>query len=707
LPGQPSPLPLRRHCFSIWLMANSGQCVKLLAKYQEVLLTAPHGSNPSTNPSSPPSSNPDTNSGDYTAANMRVLKGVEGVRVRPGMYLQGGTGVDGFHQLISEIIDNAIDEGLAGYADTVTVTIHADESVTITDNGRGIPVDLMADEGNRPAVEVVFTELHGGGKFDDAAYKIAGGLHGVGATVVNALSNFLNIKIHKGESIYQIGFEKALVTTPLQVIGANNTKRNGTAVSFQPDPEIFSDFPCHWDYSRIRRRLRELAFLTGGIKIVLTDERNDHQKTETFHEKGGVAAYARSLMNDEKLLYEQPVLLKGTFTTEIKGKTEEIEVEVGLIHSTGYDYTLVSYANMIQNRDGGTHLTGFKGAYTRILNKYTKDKNLLKANGIQPIGDDLLEGLKAVISVKLSDPQFESNAKIRLLNPEAQTAVATVIGEKLAEFLEENPKIGKQIIEKALEAARARDAARRAKGIIRSNPLDSDDLPGKLADCQSSDPAESELLLVEGNSAGGTAKGARDRKFQAVLPLRGKVLNVEKATLSQILKNAEIRSMIAAIGAGVQGTGDNQHFDLSNIRYHKIVIMTDADVDGSHISVLLMTFFYRFMKPIVEAGYLYLAQPPLYKLSVGKKSRYLYDEGALQKALKELGERNNVTIQRYKGLGEMNPDQLWDTETRVMRRVTIQDALEANEVFKDLMGVDVAPRKTFIQENATMARFDV
>ena len=641
---------------------------------------------------------------NYTSENIKVLKGLDGVRKRPGMYLQGGTGVDGFHQLVTEIIDNAIDEGLAGFADTVTVTIHKDESVSVGDNGRGFPVDAMASEGGRPAVEVTFTDLHAGGKFDDGAYKVSGGLHGVGAKVVNALSLFLQVDIRKGKDLYRIGFSSGELTEPLHIIGENTLGRNGSIITFKPDPAVFKDIVTHWEYSRIRRRLRELAFLTGGIKIILTDEREGHQKTETFHEKGGVGAYAKSLTGESPLLYDTPIMFKGM--------VDDIEVEVGFVHTTKYDYTLVAYANMITNRDGGTHMTGFRTAFTRVMNQYTKAKNLLKQGAISPTGDDWLEGLHCVISVKLGDPQFESNAKIKLLNPEAQGAVNAVVGEKLTEFLEENPKLGKALVEKAADAARARDAARKAKDLVRRvNPLDNDFMAGKLADCQSQDPAESELLLVEGNSAGGTAKGARDRKFQAVLPLRGKVLNVEKATLGQILKNTEIRSMIAAIGAGLQGTGDNQHFDLSNIRYHKIVIMTDADVDGSHISVLLMTFFYRFMRPIIEAGYLYIAQPPLFKLSVGRKHEYLYDEAALQARLLEVGDKSSISIQRYKGLGEMNPEQLWETtldpERRVMRHVGIQDVLDATEVFKDLMGNDVAPRRAFIEENATFARIDV
>ncbi len=641
---------------------------------------------------------------NYTAEQLKVLKGLEGIRKRPGMYLQGGTGVDGFHQLLTEIIDNGIDEGLAKYADTVTVTLHADQSVTVTDNGRGFPVDAMASEGGRPGVEVVLTELHGGGKFDDSAYKVSGGLHGVGAKVVNVLSKFMRVDIRKGADLYRIGFESGYLTEPLHIIGKNTTGRNGSSISFLPDPEVFKDIETHWDYARIRRRLRELAYLTGGIRIILTDEREGHHKTETFHEKGGVAAYAKNLVGDDKLLYDAPILLSGS--------VDGIDVEVGLIHSSGYNNTLLAYANMITNRDGGTHMTGFRTAYTRVFNKYLTSKGLLKQGAVAPIGDDWLEGLCAVVSIKHTDPQFESNAKIKLLNPDAQTAVSNVVGEKLAEYLEENPKVGKIVAEKAADAARARDAARKAKDLVRrSNPLDNDELPGKLADCQNQDPAESEIFIVEGDSAGGSAKQGRDRKMQAILPLRGKILNVEKAQLGKILKNAEIRAMIAAIGAGVEGTGDNQHFDLSNIRYHKIVIMTDADHDGAHIATLIMTFFYRYMRPIIEAGYLYIAQPPLYKLSVGKKSEYIFNDEALQAKLKQLGDRSNITIQRFKGLGEMNPDQLWETtldpENRVLKQVMIPDFMEANDIFETLMGTEVPPRRAFIEEHATFAQIDI
>ncbi|CAM4400299.1 DNA topoisomerase subunit B [Deinococcus marmoris] len=649
---------------------------------------------------------------EYTAADISVLKGLEAVRKRPGMYVQGGTGVDGYHQLLTEIIDNAIDEGTAGFADEIHVIMHADGSATVTDNGRGIPVDMMESEG-RPAIEVIFTELHAGGKFGQGAYKVSGGLHGVGSSVVNALSTYLDVTVNKGGKLHHIRFEQGVVTTPLEVLG--NTPGDvswATKVTFHPDAGVFKEFDNQFSYDRIRGRLRELAYLTG-LKIVVRDERRElhagEVREEVFYEQGGIANFARALVTDDtKLLYDQPIVMRGTHS--------DVVVEVAFIHANTYaSDNILTYANMIRTRDGGTPLTGFKTAYTRILNKYAKDKNMIKSGNPVPSGDDLLEGIYCVVSVQLGEPQFESQAKVKLLNSEAQTAVNAVVGEKFSEFLEENPKVGKTIVEKAAEAARAREAARKARDIVRrSNPLENDDLPGKLADCSSQDPAESEMFIVEGISAGGSAKGGRERRFQAILPLRGKILNVEKAELNKILKNAEIRALIAAIGAGVEGTGDRMHFDLSNLRYHKIIIMTDADMDGGHIATLLLTFFYRYMRPVVEAGYLYIAQPPLYRITVGreKKGAYLYDEGALKVAVAAANkEGKKYDIQRFKGLGEMNADQLWDTtmnpETRAMKRVGIEDLIVANEVFEDLMGNEVAPRKLFIQENARFAEISV
>jgi DNA gyrase subunit B len=640
----------------------------------------------------------------YTADNIQVLEGLEAVRKRPAMYVMGGNGIDGYHQLLTEILDNAIDESLAGYADTVEVVLNDDGSVSITDNGRGVPVDMMKKEG-KPAIEVIYTVLHAGGKFDGGAYKVSGGLHGVGSSVVNALSTFLEVEVTRDAKVYMIRFEGGKVTKPLSVIGSAPKNKTGTKATFMPDHSIFKDIQG-FDYGRIKRRLKELAYLTGGVKIILEDRRQGHEKKhEEFHEKGGVAAFAHSVASEGKHLYEKPMLVKGT--------AENIEVEVGMMHTSGYGQMVLTYANMITNRDGGTHLTGFKSAYTRVLNNYAKKENMVKKGDPQPTGDDFLEGIACVVSVKIPDPQFESQAKVKLLNPEAQSAVQSVVYEKLTEILEENPKVAKVIIEKAANAARAREAARKARELVRrANPLENDDLPGKLADCQSEDPSVSEIYIVEGDSAGGSAKQGRERRFQAILPLRGKILNVEKSQLGKILKNAEIRAMVAAIGAGIEGTGDNEHFNLEEIRYHRIIIMTDADVDGSHIRTLLLTFFYRYMKPLIDAGYLYIAQPPLYGVRIGrvKELNYVFNDEDLKKMQSE-HRGKNLEIQRFKGLGEMNPDQLWETtmnpETRVLKRVNVEDALDASSTFDMLMGTEVPPRREFIEDNAHLAQLEI
>jgi DNA gyrase subunit B len=649
----------------------------------------------------------------YTADSIRVLKGLDGVRARPAMYVQGGTGVDGYHQLLTEIIDNAVDEALAGYADTIEVVLEGDGSATVTDNGRGIPVGPMASEGGKPAIEVIFTQLHSGGKFDDSAYKVSGGLHGVGSSVVNALSTFLQADVFLEGLHHRIRFERGEVVQGVHVVGPAVKGVRGSRVSFKPDPAVFKEVTGGFEHGRMKRRLRELAYLVGGVRIVLEDHRHIDVRRDVFHETGGVAAFAESLARDDKRLYERAIRIGGAATVTQDGKEESIEVDVGLIHTSGYGQTILSYANMITNRDGGTHLTGFKTAYTRVLNTYARTKGLLKRGEAPPTGDDYLEGIACVISVKLSNPQFESQAKVKLLNPEAQSAVQMVVGEKLSEVLEEHPKIGKAIIDKAASAARAREAARKARDLVRrANPLESDELPGKLADCQSQDPSVSELYIVEGDSAGGSAKQGRERRFQAILPLRGKILNVEKANVGRILKNAEVRAMIAAIGAGIEGMGDDAHFSLEDVRYHRIIIMTDADVDGSHIRTLLLTFFYRYMKPLIEAGYLYIAQPPLYGIRVGRQKdlTYLFDEASLQQALrKHRGAK--VEIQRFKGLGEMNPEQLWSTtmdpETRVLRRVTIDDVLDAEQTIEMAMGTEVPPRREFIEDHAHLAQLDL
>ncbi|HLU81878.1 MAG TPA: DNA gyrase subunit B [Trueperaceae bacterium] len=647
----------------------------------------------------------------YTAHDIKVLRGLDGVRKRPAMYVQGGTGTDGYHQLLTEIIDNAIDEALAGEADSVEVVLNADGSASVTDNGRGIPVDMMEAEG-RPAIEVIFTELHAGGKFGDGAYKVSGGLHGVGSSVVNALSVRFDAEVRRDGNLYHIGFVNGDVATPLHIKGTSPKGSHGSTVTFLPNHDIFKEVDG-FDFVRVSKRLRELAFLTGGVKITIEDRREDPVVRAEFHEKGGVGAFAQAIAKEGKTLYEKPIVASGTARVETDRGPQDIEVEVGMVHTNGFGQSVLSYANMITNRDGGTHLTGFKTAYTRVLNNYAKNKNLLKKGDPPPTGDDFLEGIAAVISVKLQEPQFESQAKVKLLNPEAQSAVNSVVYEKLTEILEENPKSGKAIIEKAAQAARAREAARKARDLVRrANPLDNDDLPGKLADCQSQDPAVSEMYIVEGDSAGGSAKQGRERRFQAILPLRGKILNVEKANLGKILKNAEIRAMIAAIGAGIDGTGDDAHFNLDEVRYHRIIIMTDADHDGSHIRTLLLTFFYNYMRPLIEAGYVYIAQPPLYGVKIGraKELEYVYDESDLQALLKQSRDKK-VEIQRFKGLGEMNPEQLWETtmnpETRVLKRVEIRDFEEASFVFDMLMGADVPPRREFIEVNAHLAQLDV
>jgi DNA gyrase subunit B len=617
------------------------------------------------------------------------------------MYI-GGTQADGYHHLFKEILDNSVDEALAGYATEIITTLHPDGSITVEDNGRGIPVDIMPEEG-KPAVEIIYTVLHAGGKFEEGAYKVSGGLHGVGASVVNALAEYTRVEVFRDGKHYLIEFSRGEVTKPLTQIGTAKGKR-GTRVTFLPDATIF-DPGLKFEASRIRNRLREVSFLVAGLRLVFKDE--VHQKEEVFFDKGGVASFAKFLAEGEEALYEKPVLLQG--------EVDVVSVEVGLIHTKGYSNQLVSYANMIPTKDGGTHISGFKTAYTRAINAYAKKAGLVKGD-LEPTGDDLLEGVSCVISVKIPQPQFEGQTKGKLLNPEAGTAVSKVVYEKLTDWLEENPRAAKLIYEKAQRAAQAREAARKARELVRrKDALESDELPGKLADCQSEDPAEAEIFIVEGDSAGGSAKQGRDRRFQAILPLRGKILNVEKAGLAKALKNAEVRAMVAAIGAGIDSNVEEAHFNLEDLRYHKIIIMTDADVDGSHIRTLLLTFFYRYMRPILEGGYLYIAQPPLYRLQVGggknAKVQYLFNDEALKEAIAKLPERTSYEVQRFKGLGEMNPEQLWETTMdpakRVLKQVTMEDALYANEIFEALMGQDVAPRREFIEENARFAQLDV
>jgi len=641
-----------------------------------------------------------TSTAKYDASNIKVLKGLEGVRHRPAMYI-GGTQSDGYHHLFKEILDNSVDEALAGYASEITTTLHKDGSITVEDNGRGVPVDVMSGEG-KPAVEVIYTVLHAGGKFEEGAYKVSGGLHGVGASVVNALAEYTVVEVFRDGKHYRIEFSRGNVTKPLSIVGNAPKGKQGTKVHFLPDPTIF-DPGLRFEASKLRLRLREVSFLVAGLKLVFKDE--IHEKEEVFYDKGGVASFAKFLAEGEELLYDKPILLQGDVDT--------VSVDVGLVHTKSYNIGLVTYANMIPTGNGGTHLSGFKTAYTRAINAYAKKAGLVKDKDLELTGDDLLEGASCVISIKIPQPQFEGQTKGKLLNPEAGTAVSKVVYEKLSEYLEENPRVAKTLYDKAQRAAQAREAARNARLLVqRANPLESDDLPGKLADCQSEDPAEAELFIVEGDSAGGSAKSGRDRKFQAILPLRGKILNVEKAGLSKALKNAEVRAMVAAIGAGIGGTQDEAHFNIEDLRYHKIIIMTDADVDGSHIRTLLLTFFYRYMRPIIEQGYLYVAQPPLYGIRVGKSKSidYLFDEEALKKAVAAAGDRP-YEIQRFKGLGEMNADQLWETTMdptkRVLKKVDMKDASYAAQIFDDLMGQDVQPRREFIEENARYAQLDL
>jgi DNA gyrase subunit B len=641
----------------------------------------------------------------YNADSIKILKGLDGVRMRPAMYVQGGTGIDGYHQLLTEIVDNAIDEALAGHATSVEVTLHADGSASVSDDGRGIPTEKMRDSG-RSAAEVIFTELHAGGKFDSNSYKVSGGLHGVGSSVVNALSSYLTVNIYRGGRHHHLRFDYGEVTKPTTDVGEAPQGKRGTTVTFMPDRKIFKDIDG-FDHARVKRRLRDLAYLTGGIRITLLDERGSEVRHDVFHETGGVASYAVALAGESPQLYPHPVRILKSTTVEQDGEQREVEVDIGFTHSNTYDVNIRSYANMITNRDGGTHLTGFKTAFTRAINNAAKGNSAIKKGDPTPAGEDYLEGIHCVVSVKLSQPSFESQAKVKLLNPEAQTAVASVVFEYLTAFFEENPKTAAAIISKAVQAAKAREAAKRARELVRrSNPLENDDLPGKLADCQSQDPATSEIYIVEGDSAGGSAKQGRERRFQAILPLRGKILNVEKANITKMMGNTEIRSLVAAIGGGLDGGG--ARFDTERLRYHRVIIMTDADVDGSHIRTLLITFFFKFMRPLIDKGYLYIAQPPLYgvKTPRQKEMQYLFDDVTLGEYMKK-HKNSNVTIQRFKGLGEMNPEQLWETtmnpETRVLKRVTIDDVQDAIETIDMAMGNDVKPRRAYLEDHGHRA----
>ena len=624
---------------------------------------------------------------NYNAEQIQILKDLEAVRLRPGMYI-GSTGPRGLHHLVYEIIDNSIDEAMAGYCDEIEVTIYEDNSISVVDNGRGIPVEIHPETG-KPTVETVLTVLHAGGKFGGSGYKVSGGLHGVGASVVNALSEWLEVEVKRDEKIYHQKFERGKAVTSLTIKG--NGKGTGTKITFKPDALIFDELV--YSFETLSHRLRELSFLNKGLKIILKDKRTNVVK-EFFHE-GGLIDFVIYLNKNKDVLHSKPIYMN----TEKDGT----QFEVSLQYNDGYVENLYSYANNIHTTEGGTHEAGFKAALTRVVNDYARKNNMLKENEDNLLGEDIREGMTAIISVKIKEPQFEGQTKTKLGNSEIRGLTENIVNDGLSTFLEENPAVARKIVEKAINAARAREAARKAKELTRrKSALETTTLPGKLADCSIKDPAMCELYLVEGDSAGGSAKQGRDRRFQAILPLRGKILNVEKARLDRILGNEEIRSMITAIGAGI---GDD--FDISKARYHKIVIMTDADVDGSHIRTLLLTFFYRYMRKLVEAGYVYIAQPPLYKVKKGKEEIYLYSDEELEKETANLS-KNSYNIQRYKGLGEMNPEQLWETtmnpEGRTILRVSVEDAMAADEIFTILMGDKVEPRREFIQEHAKYVR---
>ena len=631
----------------------------------------------------------DTN--DYTASRITVLKGLEAVRRRPGMYI-GPTDINGLHHMIREVVDNSVDEALAGHADRVDITIHTDGSVTVADNGRGIPVDLHPTE-KVSGLELAATRLHAGGKFDSSSYKVSSGLHGVGLSVVNALSEWMRIEVKSGGKLWVQQYRAGTPLAPVKAIGA--AEGHGTSVTFLPDVAIFKD-GIDYNFKMLAQRFREMAYLTKGLRFHFVDERDGSEVN--FYFEGGIKSYVRHLNKDKNVLHKQPFYVERT--------VEGVAVEIALQYTETYDTdSIYAFANNINNVDGGSHLTGFRKALTRVINSYARGKGLLKENEANLTGDDVREGLTAVISVKLQDPQFSSQTKEKLVSPEADSAVASVFGDAFAAWLDENPSEARRIVEKCIAAARTRLAVQKVRETARKSAMDGFSLPGKLADCSDTNPARCELYVVEGDSAGGSAKQGRDRRFQAVLPLRGKILNVEKSRLDKMLSNNEVRALITAIGAGV-----GEQFDTSKLRYHRIVIMCDADVDGSHIRTLLLTFFFRYMRQIITNGHLYIAQPPLYSVRHGKEQRYLYDDDDLQAYLAKLPreQREKVYIQRYKGLGEMNAEQLWETTmnpaNRIILQVTLEDAQQADETFTMLMGDLVPPRKRFIQTHAAEVR---
>jgi DNA gyrase subunit B len=648
----------------------------------------------------------DKNENEYSAKNINVLKGLDAVRKRPAMYI-GDVGTRGLHHLVNEVVDNSIDEALAGYADTITIIINKDESVSVEDNGRGIPVDMHPEE-KKSALEVVMTVLHAGGKFDKNSYKVSGGLHGVGVSVVNALSEWLKVEVKRNGNVYFQEYRQGVAVKPVKEIGKAKKNETGTKVTFLADKEIFKAFKFKFD--TLAERMRELAYLNKTITISIKDERNGGEE-EVFHFKGGLVEFVKYLDETREPIHK---------TVYIEGERDNTPIEIAFQYSDTYNENIFSYVNNINTHEGGTHLVGFKTALTRTFNNYASKNGLIKEGKITLTGDDFREGLTAVLSVKVAEPQFEGQTKTKLGNSETKSAVEMLVGEKLAEYLEENPGVGKKIIEKCMRAAEAREAARRARDLSRrKGALDNMNLPGKLADCSITDPEHCEMYIVEGDSAGGSAKQGRDRRFQAILPLRGKILNVEKAKLNKILENNEIKAMISAIGAGL-----GADFDASKSRYGKIILMTDADVDGSHIRTLLLTFFYRHMKELIDQGKVYIAQPPLYKIKKGKEEFYAFDDTERDEVLKRLkvngkvveehaeeGEEvhaKGVAISRYKGLGEMNPEQLWETtmnpETRTVLQITLESAAAADKIFETLMGDAVEPRRDFIEKNARYVR---
>lgn len=637
---------------------------------------------------------------EYDASQIQVLEGLEAVRLRPGMYI-GSTAKEGLHHLVWEIVDNSIDEALAGFASHIQVYIEKDNSITVVDDGRGIPVDIQEKTG-RPAVETVFTVLHAGGKFGGGGYKVSGGLHGVGSSVVNALSTQLDVHVHKNGQVYFQEYRRGEVVADLEIVGT--TDRTGTTVHFTPDPEIFTE-TTEFDFTKLDKRVQELAFLNRGLHLSIIDKRDGLEQTKDYHYEGGIASYVEFLNENKDSIFETPIYTDG----EMDG----ITVEVAMQYTTSYHENVVSFANNIHTHEGGTHEQGFRTALTRVINDYAKKNKILKENEDNLTGEDVREGLTAVISVKHPNPQFEGQTKTKLGNSEVVKITNRLFSEAFSDFLMENPQVARRIVEKGILASKARIAAKRAREVTRKKSgLEISNLPGKLADCSSNDPSQTELFIVEGDSAGGSAKSGRDREFQAILPIRGKILNVEKASMDKILANEEIRSLFTAMG-----TGFGADFDVEKARYQKLVIMTDADVDGAHIRTLLLTLFYRYMRPIVEAGYVYIAQPPIYGVKVGSDIKEYIQPGVnqeeeLQLALARHSEgRSKPTIQRYKGLGEMDDHQLWETtmnpENRLMARVTVDDAAEADKIFDMLMGDKVEPRRDFIEENAVYSTLDV